>query len=87
MHRSTDRTPAEWFAEARRWFLEEHQGCPRCRARHCVFRSLWGTRVEYHCTECDFSTAQDGQTGRCCVDHGEHRPAPGALVLGLGGAS
>jgi hypothetical protein len=62
-----ERTAAEWFAEARRWYIEEHQGCPRCQARHCVFRSQWGQRVEYHCTACDFSTAHDGQTSRFCV--------------------
>ena len=59
-----ERTAAEWFAEARRWYIEEHQGCPRCQTRHCVFRSQWGPRTEYHCTACDFSTAHDGHTSR-----------------------
>ena len=42
------RTAEEWFAEASRWYVEGHQGCPSCHAAHCVFRSEWGARVEYH---------------------------------------
>jgi len=49
----------DWFAEARRCYAEEHQGCPCCHGRHCVFRARWGSRTEYHCNECDFSAAYD----------------------------
>ena len=71
MHRNKERSASEWFAEAKRWHVEEHQGCPRCRERHCVFRSQWGARVEYQCTECDFSAAHDFQTGRSSFTGGE----------------
>ena len=47
-------TPAEWYEAAEFWHTEHHQGCPCCRGCHCVFRSEWGDRVEYHCTACDF---------------------------------
>lgn len=61
-----ERSAADWFAEARRWYVEKHQGCPRCRSRHCVIRSTWQTRLEFHCTECHFACAED--TGTCTVD-------------------
>jgi hypothetical protein len=76
MQRSQERSPADWFADARRWYLEEHQGCPHCHGRHCVFRSQWGARVEYHCTECDFSAAHDAATSRYCAQHGESLTLP-----------
>lgn len=52
-----------WFALAERCYAEQHQACPSCRQRHCVFRSRWGARTEYHCTACDFSAARDDATG------------------------
>jgi hypothetical protein len=61
----TAQSPAEWFAEAMRWYVEAHQGCPCCGSQHCVFRSEWGPRVEYYCSSCDFSACQDRQTGHC----------------------
>lgn len=73
MQRSQEQSASEWFAEASRWHVVEHQGCPHCRVRHCVFRSQWGTRVEYQCTACDFSAAQDTQTGRATFTPGEPR--------------
>jgi len=56
--------PAEWYEAAEQWHVEQHQGCPYCCGRHCVFRSEWGDRVEYHCTACDFSASLDQRTGR-----------------------
>jgi hypothetical protein len=76
------RTAEEWFAEAVRWYLEGHQGCPCCRSQHCVFRSRWGTRIEYYCTSCDFSVGQDAASQRCTATGGEGLPAPG-VPLGL----
>jgi hypothetical protein len=65
------RTASEWFAEATRWHVQGHQGCPRCHAQHCVFRSEHGARVEFHCTACDFSVCHDGQTGLSFAALGE----------------
>jgi hypothetical protein len=73
-------TARDWFAEARRCYLEEHQGCPCCHGRHCVFRARWGSRVEYHCNECDFSAAHDDQTGECAATSGRE-PGGAPLVL------
>jgi hypothetical protein len=80
MRSSTDRllgrTPDEWFADAVRCYLEQHQGCPCCGARHCVFRSLWGTRVEYYCTACDFSAACDAASRYCTATCGDCPASP-----------
>ena len=69
----TQVTADQWFAEASRWYVEGHQGCPSCHGAHCVFRSEWGARVEYHCTACDFSACRDAESGRSFVAFGEPR--------------
>jgi hypothetical protein len=82
MWSNAERTAAEWFAEALRWYLEGHQGCPCCHRRHCVFRSEWGCRIEFHCTECDFSASWDGLTDTASSTPGTLRddPRPPALL-------
>jgi hypothetical protein len=75
----TGRGPSEWFHEAVRWYEEGHQGCPRCRRRHCVFRSFWGPRVEYYCSACDFSACHDRETGRYFAAPGDGRQLAEAL--------
>jgi hypothetical protein len=57
------RTAVEWFEEAARCFVDDHQGCPSCAGQHCVFRSDWGERVEFYCSLCDFSVCQDRRNG------------------------
>jgi hypothetical protein len=75
--RHSEWTASQWFTAAVRCFLEEHQGCPCCRQRHCVFRSQWGTRTEYHCTACDFSASHDSRNGICWAAPAVTRkPAP-----------
>jgi hypothetical protein len=64
------RSATEWFQAAEKSYSGDHQGCPSCRKPHCVFRSQWGTRVEYYCTSCDFSTARDGATGEALYSPG-----------------
>jgi hypothetical protein len=73
-------TPAEWYEAAESWHTEHHQGCPCCRACHCVFRSEWGERVEYHCTACDFSASRDQRTGRCFTTSEVGREQPSTLL-------
>ncbi len=74
MERDSQGLAQKWFREAMRWYVEEHQGCPRCHGRHCVFRARWGNRVEYHCTGCDFSAAHDEATGVYAATNGEALP-------------
>ena len=73
----TELTPAKWYEAAELWHRAFHQGCPCCRGRHCVFRSQWGERVEYHCNDCDFSASRDWRTGRCftTAETGRERPS------------
>lgn len=75
---TAERTPAEWFAEATRWYVEGHQACPWCGARHCVFRSDANAKVEYHCSACDFWACRDRQTGHYLAVAGE-QACTGAL--------
>jgi hypothetical protein len=76
------RTSDEWFADALRWYTEEHQGCPCCQGRHCVFRAQWGTRIEFYCTACDFSAARDSQLNRCTASGCDSPPALDSLFEG-----
>ena len=75
-------TARDWFGEAVRCYAEEHQACPCCRERHCVFRARWGSRTEYHCNECDFSAAHDEGSGDYVAATGRE---PGGLPLVLEG--
>jgi hypothetical protein len=79
-----EQSPRQWFEDAERWYRDEHQGCPCCRARHCVFRSEWGGRVEYYCTSCDFSACHDRPTGRWFAVAGADRGQPVAILGILG---
>jgi hypothetical protein len=73
MRRDSELSRSEVYRAARRSYDEEHQACPHCRRQHCVFRSVWGTRVEYACSLCDFCVCHDAATGRYYVSQG-HSP-------------
>jgi hypothetical protein len=75
-----DLTPIQWYEAAAHWHLQEHQGCPCCGGRHCVFRSEWGLRVEYYCTACDFSASHDAATGRFFTTAAAGRERPAAVL-------
>jgi hypothetical protein len=77
-------TAPEWFTAANRWYVEGHQGCASCHGQHCVFRSEWGLRVEYYCSECDFSACHDRHTGSYFVNLGISSHVPGAVLRGDG---
>jgi len=79
---NAERTAVEWFEDAARWYVEGHQGCASCGTRHCVFRSEWGPRVEYHCSSCDFSVGHDRETGRSFAVEGRDEPLPETLLIG-----
>jgi hypothetical protein len=66
-----ERTASQWYEEAARCYVQSHQGCPRCGGQHCVLRSEWGSRIEYHCAACDFSACQDSKTGESFMDPGD----------------
>src|SRR5262249_43692970 len=79
---NADRTPREWYQEAVRCYIEGHQACASCGAKHCVFQSRWGQRLEYYCSACDFSTCFDGQTGRYFAVIGDGRQLGDSLFGG-----
>ncbi len=67
---SSERTASEWFAEAARCYLEQHQGCAWCGGSYRVFHLRRGSRIEYYCNGCDFQAGHD-------EDKGEHFSVPG----------
>jgi hypothetical protein len=54
-----ERTNAEWFTEAARYYLEGHQACVWCGGSHRVFKSERNNRQEYYCSRCDFYVCHD----------------------------
>ena len=58
----TERAAREWFEEAVRCYVENHQGCAWCGGAHRVFKVHKGSRIEYYCNGCDFRTGYDPET-------------------------
>jgi hypothetical protein len=54
-----ERTSSEWFAEAERCYIEQHQGCAWCGGSHRVFQVRRGNCVEYACNGCDFRVSHN----------------------------
>jgi len=54
-----NRTSAEWFAEAARCYIENHQGCAWCGGSYRVFHTSRDSQNEYYCHGCDFRAAHD----------------------------
>jgi hypothetical protein len=78
MNEAPNRTPSDWFQRAAAWYVEGHQACVSCGARHCVFRSVLCQRIEYYCSVCDFSACHDLRTG-----HYYATPGDGHGLLGV----
>lgn len=66
-----ERSPADWFEDAVRAYIEGHQACPWCECKHCVFRTEWDGRIEYLCSACDFSVCVDRRSGSHYMTRGE----------------
>lgn len=73
----------DWFVEANRCFVEEHQGCPCCGRRHCVFQARWGHRTEYYCNECDFSAAYDEASDNYAANPGQETGQAPLVLQGM----
>jgi hypothetical protein len=71
MNAVSQRTPVEWFREAARVYLEQHQACVWCGGRHRVFRSERGSRLEYYCSACDFYVSHDREANDYYAAPGE----------------
>lgn len=64
MSSQRDWTPAQWFEEAARCYLESHQGCPWCGGSYRVFRSERRGREDYYCNCCDFYVCHEHEADR-----------------------
>jgi hypothetical protein len=80
MNHAIERSAADWLLAAMDCYVVEHQGCPYCHERHCVFRSLWAKRIDFYCSTCEFAVCLDGQTGTCHATPG-NKNAVVAFVL------
>jgi len=64
------RTAREWFEDEAQCYVEGHQACAWCGGRHRVFKTSRGSRLEYHCADCDFYVSHDEQTGAYAMEPG-----------------
>ena len=64
-------TPSDWFNEADRLYVEDHQACAWCGIPHVVHRNVEFGRVEYQCNNCDFHVSRDMKTDRIVMVPGE----------------
>jgi hypothetical protein len=62
MSNLAERTTEEWFHEAERTYMENHQGCPWCEGSHRVFCQRRGSTVIFYCQGCDFQASHDPTT-------------------------
>jgi hypothetical protein len=76
-------TPAQWFEQAARCYVEGHQACPWCGGSHRVFRAERADRVHYHCNCCDFYVCYEPRTGRYHLVPGQQELSAAAPALGL----
>jgi hypothetical protein len=74
----TERTPAEWFEEAERCYVEGHQACAWCGGPHQVHRVETAVGVEFHCNQCDFHAGFDRDLERYAIIPGESNVRRGA---------
>ncbi len=76
----TRKTPPEWFAEAARCYVEQHQGCAWCGGSYRVFHLRRGAGHEYFCNGCDFRVSYDPASARYVACPGEAQTAkPGTM--------
>lgn len=78
----TDWTAEDWFQEAARCYLEQHQGCAWCGGSYRVFRRTEGKHLTYSCHRCDCRVGFEEQNGRFFFIPGEKRvggPVPDTM--------
>jgi hypothetical protein len=66
-----ERTPAQWFDDAERCYVEGHQACAWCGGAHQVHRVESPRGVEFHCNRCDFHAGYDRDLDRYAIIPGE----------------
>ncbi|MBM4072879.1 MAG: hypothetical protein FJ271_28715 [Planctomycetes bacterium] len=74
------RSAEQWYREATRCYLENHQGCAWCGGPHRVFCKHGDNRQVYFCHVCDFQVGLDEATGKFFTVPGED-VAAGKLTM------
>ena len=69
----SERTHENWFIEAARWYIEQHQGCCWCGRANEVYRTERGVRVEYECGACEFYVCHEQATDHYFMAPGSDR--------------
>ena len=65
-----------WFREAARCYVENHQGCPWCHEANGVYQSARNGVTEYRCGNCEFLACHDQAAGRYYMGPGREHEAP-----------
>lgn len=68
---TSTKAPDQWFAQAKRVYMEQHQGCAWCGGSHRVHAYEHGGSQVFHCQRCDFQVSFDSRTRRYQVIPGE----------------
>lgn len=74
------RSAKEWFEEAARCYVANHQGCAWCGGSHRVFHRNKDNQQSYYCHGCDFKVGLDESTGKFFTIPGED-VEPGKLTM------
>jgi hypothetical protein len=78
----SQRASSEWFEEAARCYVEQHQGCAWCGGSHRVFKVHKGSKIEYYCNGCDFLAGYDPEAGThfCVPGEAKTRRVPDTML-------
>jgi hypothetical protein len=69
--KSLARSAADWFKDAERAYVEQHQGCAWCGGAYRVRLASEGSKHIYNCQRCDFQVTYDTHSRRYHVVPGE----------------
>jgi hypothetical protein len=69
--KSLARSAADWFQDAERAYVEQHQGCAWCGGAYRVRLASVGSKHAYTCQRCDFQASFDTHTKRYHIIPGE----------------
>lgn len=79
--KSHHRTAREWFQEAARCYVDNHQGCAWCGGSHRVHHTRRNLKQVYYCHGCDFQAGLDETTGKHFSVPGEELEEAGKLTM------
>jgi hypothetical protein len=71
----------QWYREAARCYVQNHQGCAWCGGPHRVYRKRRDQRQLYFCHGCDFQAGVNEATGEYFAVPGENVEEAGKLTM------